>query len=250
MRYRSSVSTSYHVLATIAEHKEFAQYDLPRAINKDYRTVLRHLKHLEKKNLIRLARREPAQKRGKDRKIYTITFLGLVTLLKLSHLWDHAETVDAIAEQYAAYLPLLFGKWRLYAKHDFRDTIARRVQQVIGDPSIPNPLTHRSPDEEAQVSVTHSPSSTGQYPVGANDNPPDAFLQPPAVMIDPRHVTERVLASNFPNPARFYRLLTIAAKDQDLRRFFDQYMEKIETMYAAHLQTIREWRTTWSQLTT
>lgn len=179
-----------------------------------------------------------------------MTFSGLIILLKLPQLWEHEETVDNIAEQYAEYLPLLFGKWALYAKHGFKKTITNRLKQVIEDPSIPNPLTSRSPDEEAQISITCSRTPTGQYPIKTNENASDTHLQPPATMIDPRNITELVLASSFTDPARFYKLLMIAAKDRDLRQFFNQYMKKIEKIYFVGLQTIREWRKTWSQLKT
>jgi len=212
VRYRSSVETSHDILAIIAQHKEYAQYDLCSAIKKDYRTVLRHVKHLKRRNLIHLRRSEPASKGGKDRNIYGLTFQGLIAVLKRPQFWLHSENVDDIAGKYTAHLPLVFGKWELYEQHDFKEQIVARMHFVLTDRTLLDPLT-------ATVATQYTPG----------------------------YITEQVLTS-FPESNVFYRLLTISARDPELRRFFDQHMEKLERTYAVRLTTIHEWMATWDAI--
>jgi hypothetical protein len=229
VKYRSSYDTSYRILATLAEHTEYAQYDMPSVIGKDYRTVLRHVHHLRRRNLIRLVRTEPASKGGKDRNIYALTFPGLIAFLKRPRFWDRSDLVDDIAEKYAAYLPLVFGKWELYQRRGFKDVIATRVQSVITDPTLPNPLTRAvSERDDPLVSIElHTTAS--------------------ATSIDPEFVTERVLTT-FAEPDVFYQLLTISARDPDLRRFFERYLQRIAAAYSSSLKTIHDWILAWDAI--
>ncbi|MCJ7760270.1 hypothetical protein MUP59_03920, partial [Candidatus Bathyarchaeota archaeon] len=60
MKYRTSKMTSVMVLATLFENKKYPQYDMDKAIDKDYRTVLRHLQMLEYNDLIQQGKTEPS----------------------------------------------------------------------------------------------------------------------------------------------------------------------------------------------
>ena len=68
MQYKSSEKTMRDILRVLAVNREYAQYNMPSAIGKDYRTILRHLRQLEKSGAIKLARTEQAKKRGKIEK--------------------------------------------------------------------------------------------------------------------------------------------------------------------------------------
>jgi DNA-binding PadR family transcriptional regulator len=116
MRYRSSEKTIINLLTAIAENKEFAQYDMKKAIGKDYRTVLRYLPKLESCRLVQLYRTENSKKKGKDRKIYTITLLGIIELLKAKagDTKDFAEYTNKMAVLHPSILPLVFGKWQIF----------------------------------------------------------------------------------------------------------------------------------------
>jgi hypothetical protein len=94
------------ILTALLDNKEYAQYDMPKTIKKDYRTVLRHLKLLKHYEMIRLIREEPAKKGGKERKIFGLTVKGLLQALKedcrslprfaSAHLWQ-METLQEIS---------------------------------------------------------------------------------------------------------------------------------------------------------
>jgi len=129
MKYAPSAETSYAILAVIVDNKEFAQYDMPKAVGKDYRTVIRHLHDLERLELVKF-RTEAAMKGGKDRKIYSLTHKGLLFLLKtFLAIADSAQEVekglDVFAENHQELLPLVFGKWQFYAEHGVKDLIVQ-----------------------------------------------------------------------------------------------------------------------------
>lgn len=137
MKYRSSKETSLRILAVLAENREYAQYDLHKnkKIERDYHTVLRHLRTLEKDGQIRFVRAEPGQKGGKERNIFSITLAGLILVLhEREPLWNQ---IDKIAKQHAEELPLIFGKWGFFQENDIRDTIIQRLRFAISLSRIP-----------------------------------------------------------------------------------------------------------------
>lgn len=128
MRYRRGIDTKLKILTQLAVKKEYAQYDMPKVIGKDYHTVLRHLKILERQQLIQLNRTEPAKKHGKDRKIYTLTDKGIIVILNFINSYDH---IDEIAENYASNFPYIFGKWHFFIENGLRDMAIDRLQDTI-----------------------------------------------------------------------------------------------------------------------
>jgi DNA-binding PadR family transcriptional regulator len=143
MRYRSSEKTIINLLTAIAENREFAQYDMKKAIGKNYRTVLRYLPKLESCNLIQLSRTESSRKKGKDRKIYNITLLGIIELLKtrVRQTKDFVELTDKMAALHPEVLPLVFGKWQLFDENQ-KILISLRLEDFVRQaPSHLNTLT-------------------------------------------------------------------------------------------------------------
>lgn len=128
MRYTKGIETDLEILALLAIQKEVAQYDMPKLLGKTYRTVLRHLKPLEKDVLIKVSRTEPSTKKGKDRKVYTLTMAGLIEILKYKNPY---ETIDLIAENYAEVFPLVFGKWAFFNKEGQRSIAIERLKDTV-----------------------------------------------------------------------------------------------------------------------
>jgi hypothetical protein len=133
MRYRSSERTIINILSAITENKELAQYDMKNAIGKDYRTVLRYLPKLESCRLIQLSRTEHSKKKGKDRKIYTVTLIGIIELLKTQahYTSDFISLVDKLAVKYPTLLPLVFGKWHLFEQNNQKILVALKLRDVV-----------------------------------------------------------------------------------------------------------------------
>lgn len=128
MRYTKGIETDLKILALLATKKEVAQYDMPKLLETTYRTVLRHLQPLEKDVLIKVSRTEPSEKKGKDRKIYTLTMAGLIEILKYTAPY---EMIDLVAENYAEMFPLVFGKWSFFEKEGQRDIAIERLKNTI-----------------------------------------------------------------------------------------------------------------------
>lgn len=101
---------------------------MPKTIDKDYRTILRHLQTLEKNGLIELSRTEPAQKGGKDRKVYTLTMGGVVCILGYEHTYDY---IGQVAANYRSAFPLIFGKWQFFIENDCVDIAIERLKDTI-----------------------------------------------------------------------------------------------------------------------
>lgn len=115
--YRKSQKVRLDILRVLAEKKEYAQYDLPSLIGKDYRTVLRYLQNLEKAGLIELSRMEPAAKGGKDRKIFTLTFRGILNVLIAN-----PDKIQTVAGNFPNML-LAFKKWRLFEEAGLKEEL-------------------------------------------------------------------------------------------------------------------------------
>lgn len=127
-RYKPSFKTDRELVKVLALEKEYAQYDMPKRLGKNYRTVLRHLQDLREQGFVRLCRTEESRKGGKDRNIFTLTDLGLLYALGYSDIW--AE-IDKVAKNYADLLPLIFGKWDFYLKKGLRNEIIVRLQAAV-----------------------------------------------------------------------------------------------------------------------
>ena len=128
MRYNPYLRTESEIINLLALEKEFAQYDMPKRIGKNYRTILRHLIDLKQDKLIRLNRTEKSQKKGKDKNIFELTEWGLLYALANADLW---QEIDKVASNYGAKLPLIFGKWDFYIAKGLRKEIIMRLQAAI-----------------------------------------------------------------------------------------------------------------------
>lgn len=111
MRYSKGFKTDRLILGLLAKEGEAAQYDMPTLLGISYRTVLRHLKLLETRELVEVLRTERSKKKGKDRKIYGITFYGLMAIV---NLLDN-EKIDEIAQKHREKW-LIFAEWSFLLK--------------------------------------------------------------------------------------------------------------------------------------
>jgi len=83
MMYTRSRDTNMKILGILALEGECCQYNLPKKLGKSYRTILRRVQDLEMNKLIKIIRTERSAKKGKERKIYSLTFRGLIEFLFL-----------------------------------------------------------------------------------------------------------------------------------------------------------------------
>ena len=245
-KYRSSFETSLSILATIGKYGEYAQYDLDEAIGKDYRTVLRHLQLLEFNGFITLKRTEPAKKKGKDKKIYTLAAFGLLQLLKFGQQRSpesFPEMVDELAKKNKSLLPLVFGKWDFFKKHKLipyvttRLEYASKMQPDYLESMIPE--TALGPNSQNKKEIAEATKIMGSFRKFAIESglhrwyfhvffvtgsePEDAILQ--------------------------VKLFSILKKDRDLRIFIDSEFDYWQHHYEKYLSNLMTWRTTWQKIT-
>ena len=267
MKYRSSIKTSLEILRVLAENKQYAQYDLPKAISKDYRTVLRHLKTLEYNHLIRLQKTEPASKGGKDRKIYALTTEGLIMALMLEESW---AKIDKIARKHANLLPLIFGKWEFFEKHGLKNLIIEFLRKTIQNESPK--LAYRlltfetlkvkreKGKTENQMILDFLTQIFGSKKVAerrlseirkAGEKISDAIEE--MCRDDITRFVLWELPSSLESLEKygsefFPKFLSILKKDKELSSFISSEFERLEKQYEEYLKNIRSWKKMWQEI--
>jgi len=111
-------------LQVLALEKEIRQSHIAKKINRDDRTVLRHLQELEKDGLARVKDRKRSE-HGKPQNIWEITSLGLVKVLSEETIYEH---IDEVVKAHSDFLPLVFGKWSFFEKSGLKKTIVERIK--------------------------------------------------------------------------------------------------------------------------
>lgn len=254
MRYRSSVQTSLLILAVLAKNKEYAQYNMPKAIGKDYRTVLRHLKLLEAHGLIHLDRTEPARKGGKDRKIYKITLLGLIEILKIPDVFNN---IDIIAQNFPDSLPLIFGKSEFFKTHGFKNLVVERLRKTLRQEIsvLSMPIGKNKERLEVLSLVFGNWTWKTKDTVDIIPDPVKAAEQVTRMKkahemivtgrerLAKERITRKVLLSfssmEVKNDTNF---LLILKKDNELAAFIESELENLEKEYKSYLENIRSWK--------
>jgi DNA-binding PadR family transcriptional regulator len=119
--------TLLSLLSLLAVEKEFGQYKMPKAIKTSYRTLLRYIKLLETDGYIRLVRTEPSKKGGKDRKVYSLTFKGL--MYAMLNTTDPEKLVTIINNK--ADMLLAFKKYPLFENAGLKDYFLHSLNSTI-----------------------------------------------------------------------------------------------------------------------
>ena len=261
MKYRSSVDTSLEILLVLAVEKEYAQYDMPKAVGKDYRTVLRHLQALEQYGFIALARTEQAKKNGKDRKIYTLTLQGLSELMgvvsrKMRDQVD-VDSLTKIAGNFKHLLPLVFGKWEFFMEHGVRNVVVERlVSFFYSSPSMlqyfEQPIFALKPFLK-DISILKLARSKTKHPTTYVDKKAKRYekaLRGAQAMIKSatgelkKNAIQRYVLFQFEpeKAAEFQKLLSVIMKDSELRAFILSELESSEKYFTTCLQNTRALR--------
>jgi len=253
MKYSTSFKTHYEILAIIADKGSYPQYDLGKAINKSYRTVLRHLELLETYGLIHLLKTEPAKKGGKERKIYTLTLDGLIALLKLPHIFDDPDIIDTLANNFPHLLPLVFGKWSFFKKAGVKDIIVDNLKKTIEN--MPNPFYSmvmfpgwETRDTKAigkLLSLIMPKKKASQW--GKEITVRQKSLIDAAIEVKTDHITKMILFT-FNNAQQISILLKIACEDKDLWEFYDKAFSETQKQYEDYLKNIRSWSQKWEEV--
>jgi hypothetical protein len=117
-------------LAYLAVHKEASVEEIAKQTGKNYSTILRAASELCDKRLVnfRLERTAP---RGKELRLYAISFYGLVFyLLRSRSVKFTVSEIREIAKTHEDML-LVFKKWDKFVKAKFEQEITTRTLQAL-----------------------------------------------------------------------------------------------------------------------
>lgn len=135
MSRKTPVDSMKKILKVIAAYPEFKQSDLEAETKISYPTIIKTLRILEKNDFIKLVRTEPSSKGGKEKKIYKITYKGLVYVLiqifALNKHEDKKEIKDLQKKVITAQAQemLLFEKWPLFKKAGLENFMLENLKE-------------------------------------------------------------------------------------------------------------------------
>lgn len=128
------------ILITIAEkgEKTYKQLFEKENIANSNRTILYSLKHLEYMELItsKIGKNERSSSRGRKSTYYNLSSDGLILslyyMLKLDDQeQNYFELIEKIALKQKKLLPLIFGKWKFFKKHNMNEVATLRLYATL-----------------------------------------------------------------------------------------------------------------------
>ena len=198
------------ILLTLAIHKEFEQYKMGEKTGFNYRTILRNLKPLEKMKMIN-HRKEPSAKGGKDKKIYKLTFKGLMHILPMPKPWKDEKILKKVITTHSDKL-LTFKKWDLFKKNnlekDMIGFLANAFLKII--------RTNRAYDLRGLQSYYESEAKWKEAT--------DALILFPPLFLEHNEI-----------------FIKVFKQDEELTEFIDSLIKKQEKEYLAFLGLKEQW---------
>jgi hypothetical protein len=284
MKYRSSTETSLLIIATLLENKEYAQYDMPQIVEKDYRTILRHLKKLEYHGLIKVVRTEPAAKKGKERKIFSLELNGLIIGLKflfsiIKNPIQLAEDMEKLAIIHKELLPLILGKWEFWKKEKIEELILNQLKKALDRIEYPYFFVRSTPiPYKGEIHTEKNLLKTAKKLFGSTKYVKDFEIFSESLQ-DFRKASDeftqyifykKVLLEGWDNKfekisiffkkenlegfvewnEKFKNFLKSLVKDSDLSNFIDDYFINMREEYEYYLKNIDDWNNLWTSLKT
>jgi DNA-binding transcriptional ArsR family regulator len=107
----------WQILKLLSLNGELYQCEMDKKTGGSYRNLIRQLKLLERAGLIRIARKEPSSKRGKEKHVWELTFSGLMSIFASDSVLMLAGDgeLDQIADSYKDKW-LIFQEWKNLCK--------------------------------------------------------------------------------------------------------------------------------------
>lgn len=164
IKNKRQFQTSMKILFQIAVSEKAYQSELRKKLGKkeiSYRSLLRHLESLKKIDCIEIDHLEPSSKKGKDKNVWRVTFIGFLLLIKIlleeitsyfsidyiEHVIEKdPETFERIkkrekwqkynekigqlnnlAKRHPEVLPLIFGKWQFFEDTNIKNRVIYRL---------------------------------------------------------------------------------------------------------------------------
>ena len=207
---RKGIETEAKILELLALNKGTSQYDIPDKIGVHYTTVLRQLKKLENEKMVTF-KETGSMKKGKDKKIYSLTLEGL---LKVVYNWNNktvaGNDVVKIIEDYKDIGWLSFKKFELFKKAGFENEL---VQYIVDGffRAFRNWLTFRDYIEAgiSQLDIKNDIDS--------------------AIIVDSLIIKQNI------------KIAEVCKSDPEIRAFVDLDLKRRRVKYDAYLDAVRLW---------
>ncbi len=118
------------ILIALAKNTELEQYKLPKNTGYSYRTILRELGLLEHDKYIILLRTEPSKKGGKEKKIYGLTWKGLVYVLVVFNALHKWVDIQKVIEAQSSNM-LIFKKWSIFKNAELEELMLKALKSAV-----------------------------------------------------------------------------------------------------------------------
>jgi len=264
------------ILRVIALEKDVWLSNLAPKIRGKRRTVLRYLPELEKEGLARVKERN-REHRGRPRKKYEITPLGVIALLaKDDYIF---EKIDTVAQVHSDLIPLVFGKWAFFEKQGIKSTvlanlsIASRTKmsdeawraEVAAFEHAKNTYENRPEDDQEAISKGKELYSALYGPkigekVFRKERTVFKETSSPILHLfkdwrDPKHDFLNIVFG-FTTPLgyetktdeKWTNYMTALHKDAEIRAYIEEEFGYLQKQYGKYLSNIKSWRAWWNQL--
>lgn len=205
------------ILSAMTTRKETPQHELKRLTGLSYRTIIRYLPRLQEEKMIKLARTEPGEKGGKQRKIYELTFRGLMC----SFLNEKAGSELKKIVNANSHMLLAFRKFPLFQKAGLELYFLFCVERTI-ESYLNRVLEYQS------------------YDLTLDWQKEESFKEfiDSAILIAPFSVKK-------PNPEKWeawrVKFMRVCKDDKELSEFVKNKLESFEKRLLGIVERSREW---------
>jgi predicted transcriptional regulator len=224
-RLEKRVKTRLKALQLYAMQPEVTIENLATWLNKDYSTALRINKTLLNNGLVKLSRLERTADKGQEKRVYTITFLGLACYLPTAL---NPSEISQIARAHKDKL-LIFRKWDKISQAGLADFLVANIKVALSSLftytlqiwrlNTGSPLPPQNFEQQARA---FDIISLGLY----------WFSEPPKWL-------QEKMAKEW---ELYIRLLKLIKEDYELNVFMQEFLDG-ETRRAQNtLQNINEWK--------
>ena len=217
MRAKAAIKSEIIIIQALAIRKEIGQHEMPKETGLSYRTILRNLRPLEKRNEIKLILTTLSEKGEKEKKIYAITFKGLVHALSncFSRNRRFRESLEDIIKAHPDKL-LTFKKWNLFEKANLKDFMLENLEKAL-----------RSETVETAIFSAVGLNRTFKNDKEWQDTVDRAILTIP------------ILSGTYRQHGINY--IKVCKQDKELKDFITQRLALIETRIRKELDMIKYW---------
>ena len=220
-------------LGYLATCKEASVEEIAKQTGKNYSTILRTISELCDKRLVnfRLERTAP---RGKELRLYAISFYGVVFYLLRSR--SVKLTVSEIREIAKAHedMLLVFRKWERFAKANCEQELFARIMQAL------NVEYQYNAEWYGFVGISAVGVVLRREDEGLRRNAFDGLVLGFFYMHNPvEHVKETVGKKEWSNLEKIW---LVVESDYELRKKRDEFLDYLEREQYERLKAVAEWK--------